>query len=276
MFLQHTEGTHNLLCIAWCASATLALTILALRVLHAILVMRSLSRTGIAYIPKGSLGIRQLPWIESKHKEEAILTLQCSPVSYPIHMKFLTAHVDQVRITSRVDVDVSGAGACTVIFGVKLEAFKSVSSVKNVGVIRSQSLFASDPRPFSSAERLSFEIPTSLSLEAVELSRIPVLIFLQSISDVELTIVSNVSTNMVTQFRISSENEATSVVPIFSQNVDECMVCYDLRSNVVILDCRHCCICTECMQRLRDSRCIVCRHRFNKFLYLPRSEPSDV
>ena len=267
--LKSTPGIHNIACIGWTAMALLCCAIVAIRLAHAILIWRSLAKSNIAFIPKGGGGIRSLPWLIPKHQEEAILLLQAKPDSYIIPVKIVPGHVDMVREVSpnTVDVDVIGSGSCTVIVGLKHEALKYVSTLRNIDSLESLATYISSSQSFESSGRLSFSVPPSGSSGD---ERHSLVVFLRTLSNVEISFVTQSQANLVFQFLIPFEDEVISIRSIYSQNVDECMVCYDAQSNVVILDCRHCCICTECMRRLRDSRCIVCRHRFNKYLYLPR------
>jgi hypothetical protein len=269
-----TVGLHNITCKGWCAFALLVSVILLMKLVHAVIVWRSLSRTGIAFLPKASRGIRQLPWLEPAHKEEVVKLLQAPSKNFIIPMKFVPGHVELVKEfpAARIEVEVIGSGSCTVLFGLKHEALKNVSILRNLASLAALSQNISETKTFEKRQRLTFSIPETTRATIDESGRHPVVVFLRSLSTVEVTFLTNTAANMVYQFLLPADNEALSIVPIFSQNVDECMVCYDLKSNVVILDCRHCCICTDCMQRLRDCRCIVCRHRFNKFLYLPRRE----
>ena len=274
--ITNSPGIHNIACIGWCAFSILVATTLLLKLVHAVMVWRSLSRDGIAFLPKASNGIRQLAWLELAHREEAINLLQAPSKNFIIPMKFAPGHVDLVKEFqgSRVDVEVIGTGACTVLLGLKQDALKHVSTLRNLVLLKALSQHASETKEFEVGQRLSFSFPQRMQEYADDSSRHPVVVFLRTLSTVEVTFLTSTATNMVFQFLLPADDEAISIKPIFSQNVDECMVCYDLKSNVVILDCRHCCICTDCIQRLRDSRCIVCRHRFNKFLYLPRREMS--
>lgn len=49
-------------------------------------------------------------------------------------------------------------------------------------------------------------------------------------------------------------SNSTSALPL-----EECMVCFDRRRNVIVLPCRHCSVCLSCLRSMRDERCPLCR-----------------
>lgn len=262
--IEVTAGVHNFTCVAWCSSVGLILVTLILRVAYAFMIRKIASTRGITYIPKGSLGAKSFLWMQPNHREEALLLIQSTPQSYQIPLRFVPGHVETVKEHAglHVDVEVVGSGTCTVALNVDMSIFQSIRNFQSLGSFAS---VVTETQAFEHSQSLRFPIP-AISTDGGA-GKVPLMVFVLTNGDIEATMVLP---DQTVQCLISRDG-SVNIVPIFSQNVEECMVCYDTRSNVVLLDCRHCCMCYECMQRLRDSRCIVCRHRFNKFLYLPRS-----
>merc|ERR1712232_142254 len=48
-----------------------------------------------------------------------------------------------------------------------------------------------------------------------------------------------------------------------------CQVCFESQKSVLLLPCRHCCICEGCLRSLPQERCPICRAVFTGFLLLP-------
>ena len=274
--LLNTPGEHNATCIAWCITVAVLGVSLAMKIIYAVVMTKTALTKGMAYVPGGALGIKSLLWVTPRHREEFVLLAQSTPRPYALPLRFVPGHVEQVKEVpgSHIDVEVTGSGECAVLWGVSARSLRDQNILAQFESLKQHATFNSQLVRFESSQQLRFLMTHALD-ENLDPEKIPLIVYLISGGTVELTVVYNSSRESsgicANSQMLISDNESMNIVPIFSQNVDECMVCYDARSNVVILDCRHCCICYDCMQRLRDSRCIVCRHRFNKFLFLPPS-----
>lgn len=275
--ILNTSGEHNAACILWCITVTIVAVSLAMKIIYAVIMKKTALTKGMAYVPSGALGIKSLLWITPRHREEFILLTQSTPRPYALPLRFVPGHVEQVKEVSgsHVDVEVTGSGECAVLWGVSKECLKEKqTTLARFDALKQYAMVTSELIQFESSKQLRFSM-THARDEFFDHEKIPLIVYLISDATIEITTVSRYvreSSDVCAYSQILiSESESMSIIPIFSQNVDECMVCYDARSNVIILDCRHCCICYTCLQRLRNSRCIVCRHRFNKFLFLPPS-----
>mmetsp|Transcript_55806 Transcript_55806/g.181209 ORF Transcript_55806/g.181209 Transcript_55806/m.181209 type:complete len:693 (+) Transcript_55806:769-2847(+) len=49
----------------------------------------------------------------------------------------------------------------------------------------------------------------------------------------------------------------------------DCMICYSRAKNVLMLPCRHCAVCHQCLRSLRDEKCPLCRSIFSSYVSLP-------
>jgi hypothetical protein len=290
-FMLFEQGIHNLQVIIWTTIWLLFVNILGIRLVQAITARKTVlcSRRGIAYIPKASAELSCFDSLLLRHKEELILGLQQGPRSHRIESRSVTGHVDAVRFSpASVEVDVIGSGECVVLFGVSsgnLDTYiradplvtgnpTSVPLISSdrISQLRSRCVEYTAPLSFNRNTKLIFPLPPDFEETTDQL---PYVILTDIHGFTELTIFQSRSITASVQILTSkSQPGAVHALPIYSQNVDECMVCYDMKSNTVILNCRHCCICTNCIPRLRDNRCIVCRRKFTQYLFLPREGES--
>ena len=298
--ITKTPGIHNLeiflaLGLLFCACA-----IVVYRVYSCFLTLAAIKQgtSAISYIPKSSVQAVELNDIEKKHREEWIQMMQTNPRSYMIHRYHVTGHAENVKLvtlaeagSTELEVEVQGSGICTIFVGVpsaKIDSLISpvqggsegtlpLLSQDRLAQLRQQSLFASDAVRFTQSGKLTFSLESASFCNAFEdRLRIPFLALLVSQSHVELTACVSRSTRFLPsdmhQFLLSHTSaDCLRILPVFVQNMEECMICYDLKSDTVILDCRHCCMCSQCIGRLNETRCIVCRQHFTEYLNLPRS-----
>ena len=258
--------------------------------------------TAISHIPKSSVQAPSLNQLEKKHREEWIQLLQRNPQTYMIYRSQVTGHIETIKLTSVTEsvtdfeVEVIGSGVCTLFVGVPRakidfllspvetcgsEGMLPLLSQDRIARMRQQSLLTSDSLRFSESNRLCFSVDSAVFRAACDDShRVPLVAVLVSKSHIELTVSMCRSTQLtasgIHQYLLSHTSpECIRVSPVYVQNVEECMICYDLRSDTVILDCRHCCMCSTCIARLNEARCIVCRQNFSKYLSIRPRGPFE-
>lgn len=244
-----------------------------------------LSARGISFVPKSSALIQHdFNWLSLRHREEFIRLTQKGPSNNRIDRRVLTGHLDNVKFSQTgIEIELIGQGEGVVLFDMGIKGFDRILSID-------QGRTGSNELPLLSSDRLvqlrnrakNYGAPFRFSGEhkvlipddpsrTVEEERVPYVVAISSQSHIELTFFNTRSVSGSVQFLLPyTASGAVHVVPLYFQNVDECMVCYDRKSNTVVLNCRHCCICTECIAQLRDNRCIVCRQTFTQYIFLPR------
>eukprot|EP00922_Rhytidocystis_sp_ex-Travisia-forbesii_P016418 GHVS01024431.1.p1 GENE.GHVS01024431.1~~GHVS01024431.1.p1 ORF type:complete len:405 (+),score=48.82 GHVS01024431.1:31-1245(+) len=58
----------------------------------------------------------------------------------------------------------------------------------------------------------------------------------------------------------------------------DCLICMSSPKNTMLLPCRHCSLCSDCLRSLRQERCPICRTHFSSFITFPihqRPTPSQ-
>jgi len=63
--------------------------------------------------------------------------------------------------------------------------------------------------------------------------------------------------------------EVNGIYGFEDENDTECMICYARMKNVLLLPCRHCSVCQQCLRSLRDEKCPLCRSIFTSYVSLP-------
>lgn len=65
-----------------------------------------------------------------------------------------------------------------------------------------------------------------------------------------------------------NENAATSSQPDDIQR--ECVICFTVAKDTVVLPCRHLCLCQGCSQivRMQNNTCPICRTRIESFMHI--------
>lgn len=265
-------GQHNIQIIGYIVFAVSALGYLIFRGLVLLRTRELLMKAGISFIPQSSVASLQFRILTRSHKQEIMTLLQKTPVSYAIKTAHVPAHVETVKSLIhgdelKVELEVSGKGECFALIGLTARDLEECAYRHDYGsLLKQRAASYSSVASFTDSGSVSLSIPIGMETYG------PITICLTGDNCVEFTVAS--ASAQIHQFiSIQPHPGLIHIVPIFSQNIDECMVCYDANSNTVVLDCRHCCMCTGCIRHLRDNRCIVCRQNFHQYLYLPR--PGD-
>lgn len=243
------------------------------------------SAKGISFVPKSSALIQHdFNWLSLRHREEFIRLTQKGPSNNRIDRRILTGHLDNVKFSQTgIEIELIGQGEGVVLFDMDIKGFDRILSIDQgrtgsnelplltsdrLVQLRNRAKSYGAPFRFSGDQKVL--IPDDLSRSPQE-DRVPYVVAISSQSHIELTFFNARSVCGSVQLLLPyTSSGALHVVPLYFQNVDECMVCYDRKSNTVVLNCRHCCICTDCIAQLRDNRCIVCRRTFTQYLFLPR------
>lgn len=290
-----TSGIHNLEIFLALGLLICACALVTWRLYSAFITFAALHQTkcAISYIPKSSVQSVELTNLEKKHKDEWIQLLQTNPRSYMIPRAQITGHTENMKLTNireystEIELEVIGSGTCTLFVGVpkaRLDSLIVPAQSTSAGTLpllshdcmaqlRQQSLFTSESVRFDQCTKLSISIDSRAFRNACEDPlRISLVAVVGTQSHNEVTTVScraegQFLVSGIHQFLLSHISaECIEIFPVFVQNMEECMICYDSRSNTVILDCRHCCMCSTCIGRLNEPRCIVCRANFSQYL----------
>jgi hypothetical protein len=49
---------------------------------------------------------------------------------------------------------------------------------------------------------------------------------------------------------------------------EKCVICFENYTNILLGDCRHKCVCSDCADKLEDKKCPICRQLTTKFYLL--------
>eukprot|EP00397_Hematodinium_sp_SG-2012_P047859 GEMP01054594.1.p1 GENE.GEMP01054594.1~~GEMP01054594.1.p1 ORF type:complete len:275 (+),score=67.54 GEMP01054594.1:579-1403(+) len=73
----------------------------------------------------------------------------------------------------------------------------------------------------------------------------------------------------------SSFQEVQGIYGFEDVSERDCMICYDIPKNVMLLPCRHCSVCAVCLRSLRDEKCPLCRSSFTSYVIFPPHMPTE-
>ena len=281
-----TSGEHNAETLAYCATYIALLVTVVVRLYRSVTVGWSLavkSNYGISYIPpKSSVQLADFNGITFRHQEELILLVQEAPENYRLEKRMVNGHLDGFKCVVdgsnvRVELEAVGNGTCTVLLNPPVDGIDTLIFPIDSGLttrLKSVSQAATKSAAYTAdTANLVFTLPRSHSGRMTMF-----MVVIESQGHLELTCIHGHSQRggpmqiaSSQQFLCAQDGqEAIHVLPTYSQNVSECMVCYDGKSNIVVLPCRHCSVCDRCVSQLREPRCIVCRQQFTQYLVLPR------
>lgn len=220
------------------------------------------NRGGVSFVPKANVEVWDMPLLTHRHQEEFIRLLQKAPQPYEIESVAVSVHVDIVRVdVTRIDVHVVGVlngGWVRVFCGVPLAAIKAWTISEDTDWLASES--ESNSHKFIDS---SISFPNT---QTETTGTIPVVVIVYQDNQFELTLWFGPT--RVEQFLVAND-KIVSIKGVFTGDADnECFVCYDRKANTVILPCRHSSICTGCVEKLREPKCVVCRSHFAQYLAL--------
>ena len=253
---------------------------------------------GISYMPKTSLESLEIWGLIPKHQDEFVRLLQKAPQPYLTQLVEVPCHADVLKFDIKPNGDLtvevhlvpgSVGASCQLFVGVPFTAIETFVDTQQVDDLRRTSITYSGAT-LSEVAHFSLSL-TELSLEyrqqVDQLSMVPLLVLVSNGTHTELTLgftqslAQGAPVSRTEQLVLSrGSREFIHLKGVFTglgsnQDGDDCFVCYDQKSNTVLIPCRHSCICTRCIRQLREPKCIVCRHHFSEYLFLRRGEFSE-
>lgn len=296
---------HNLMVFFSC----LAVGLWAVKVVAQILKVKSLglqlaNRRALS-LPGLSVFAWDLQEIIRQHFNQ-ILRIRRTVPPVPIKRHALSVHIDPGSVTvndNSVEFRVDALAPCRVrvFWGSTaaeckelMERVQSESGVDGISVPAGLDYECTVPHPVHPDLLQSFmDTPLIRSARSMVADTVVPLVIVAEAS--RMPVVSHVQDEPVLQmhgevslvrFRSASSNRATPEVfhqvafgesatceieGIFGFEDEEtdCVVCYDLPKNVILLPCHHCSVCHPCFTHLRDESCPLCRSPFSAFVTIP-------
>jgi len=258
------------------------------RIIYSLATIRMIEKgkRGISYLPRLSLCISELETYPLPRQEEFVVQFQKAPQPYRTEQHVIPVHCDLIKWAgSDLDIEAIGAGTCQIFFRVKRDAFVSLledgSTADAVHGTELPLLNRNIPPSIHQSEIQSFEnsqmkfsIQTGI-FDTINLEcEIPIVVALMvngQVAEYTCAFPSAIGSVMGSIFQFLPRSggvlEVKSIYTSIGQ--EECMVCYDRHANTVVIPCRHCCVCTNCIRQLREPKCVVCRKIFDRFIFLP-------
>jgi hypothetical protein len=282
MYISTTAGQCRFEIATLLAIAAAVFSYTAYRIVYYLAAIRLLEKgyRGISYMPRTSAMLGELSAWPQARQDEFVVMFQKAPIPHRVDVLDVKGHCEAIKWAPEgLEIEVVGSGDCQIFFGVDVDSLEcqrpsfaeesttSIPLLVSADTIRSQN--SSEIVPFSSETR-NIHFPFNDEFDSG--SRIPILIVIRN-ALVEYTAAfptdRSTPISNVYQF-IRSSSAVVSIKGVYTSiGQVECMVCYDKPSNTIVLPCRHCCVCTNCIRQLREPKCVVCRRHFNKFLFLP-------
>lgn len=296
-----TSGTQCVSVLFFCAICFIGILHLSLRLIDAR--KRLCQCRGIAYLPGASVESMDLEWLVDSHRTEIIQLLQKAPKPKIIESYLVRSHLDIARVHSLavqqhtstfdistppvsptllpppLDVHIVGEPAtCRAYAGVTSVAVESFAAAVQRSGMHANALAILQTGCTWSSGPSEADFTHTFSVPHVQVGdgTLPILLVVSNEpTQVEITLgyprQIGAPLDRIDQILIeTNRREYVAIKGIFAgmgDGPDECFVCYDQKPNTVILPCRHCCICTRCITQLREHKCVVCRQRFNKYLF---------
>jgi len=223
-------------------------------------------RRRVSYVPKANIVLATTSRrdIGDNKINEFVRLCLLEPVSHCISLITVKGHCEDIRLNEPgdgVDVDVIGNGRICLFWN--LNDVRTIMTRDNWGRL--------GIRPFTTRATIEFARTGEDFVRSVV-----AVIISEDETVMEITRkIFNSTAAVQTQYIIEDLPTADSASVVNVQDIftgmgqEECMVCYERRCNTIIVPCRHCSVCTTCMRQLREPRCVVCRHNYHTFLFLP-------
>jgi hypothetical protein len=275
-YMWSSPGYHNTIITACVCLVGIFIFQTIRRIVDSITILKSLPTSTIAYLPKCSLAVTGLTGVVGKHVTEYIILAQQAPPPRRLDVTHVTGHLDAITMSSdrELRMEIVGLGSCRVFINVPTTTLARYITVLTTTGRRDtprQPLLLSDQ---VSAEAILLNECDWASVASDGAADIPItsggtlrslIAIVQTETLTEITLAADEILNVVLQLLILRDGTLIEVKGVYMQS-EECSVCYERPPETVLLPCRHSSMCRGCLNQLRESKCIVCRHQFTEFI----------